>query len=253
MELETIFNSSEKSKKRFEVEEGNRPWDIFLVIGNGRYTLSFPDLDETYTVGPFEASYIPKNTTFTRRILEPIDFHQFVFQCHVPNEAYKNLTRGTLGVPEAQIQAFLASADKLSEIADSSDFVSHMIERLITESYIFSKQGGKCARGLSVEVSETIRYMTDHLSEKLDMGVLAARVYLSHAGLIGKFKKELDTTPVEYLIMLRLRKAKQLLLEGELPIGVIAERCGYANAYYFTNAFRHYAGMSPTAFRKQYR
>ena len=84
------------------------------------------------------------------------------------------------------------------------------------------------------------------------MDELASRVYLSHTGLIWKFKQELGTTPSQYLILLRLRHAKQLLLNPPYSITEIAELCGYANPFYFANAFRKHVGMSPTEFRKYY-
>ena len=40
--------------------------------------------------------------------------------------------------------------------------------------------------------------------------------------------------------------------EGQLRINEIAAQCGYANAYYFTNAFRAECGVSPTEFRRRY-
>ena len=48
---------------------------------------------------------------------------------------------------------------------------------------------------------------------------------------------------------IRLRYAKQLLMEGALSVAEISERCGYSNPYYFTNVFKENFGQSPTAFR----
>ena len=82
------------------------------------------------------------------------------------------------------------------------------------------------------------------------MDELAAHVFLSHSGLIWKFKNELNTTPSNYLIILRLQHAKQLLLNYSYNITEISEMCGYQSPYYFTKAFHRHVGMSPTQFRK---
>lgn len=79
---------------------------------------------------------------------------------------------------------------------------------------------------------------------------LAARVYLSRTGLIWKFRRQLGTTPQQCLSTLRMGQPKQLLLEEDVTKAQIAERCGYANACYFSNTFRSSIGMSQTAFRK---
>ena len=75
--------------------------------------------------------------------------------------------------------------------------------------------------------------MRKNFDKKIDMDELAKRVFLSHSGLIWKFKKELNTTPSNYLKILRLRYAKQLLLNYSYSVTEISEMCGFANPYYF--------------------
>ena len=94
--------------------------------------------------------------------------------------------------------------------------------------------------------------MRKNFDKRIDMDELAKEVFLSHSGLIWKFKRELNTTPSNYLGILRLRYAKQLLLNYPYSITEISEMCGYSNPYYFTNAFHRAFGMSPTDFRKHY-
>lgn len=48
----------------------------------------------------------------------------------------------------------------------------------------------------------------------------------------------------------RLFEARKLLTETRLPVGKIAEQLGFTSAAYFSRAFQHLAGKSPTAFRK---
>ena len=118
--------------------------------------------------------------------------------------------------------------------------------------YLFVKTKKTSFRNFSEEITSTVNYMNRNLDKKLDMDELAARVYLSHSGLIWKFRKELDTTPLQYLNMLRLRNAKQLLLNHSYSITEISEMCGYSTPYYFTNLFHKHLGMSPTEFRNFY-
>ena len=160
------------------------------------------------------------------------------------------LPTGKLELPNEQSTSIFNSMKRVILMPDNRELLEHMIEHVLTEHYLFCKTDKVHARPLSEEVLDTIRYMNRHLSEKLDMDALAARVYLSHTGLIWKFRQELNTTPSKYLILLRLRYAKQLLLDHDYTVTEIAETCGYANPYYFTNAFHAYTGMSPTEFRK---
>ena len=90
------------------------------------------------------------------------------------------------------------------------------------------------------------------LDEKIDIDIHAANVYLSHSALIWKFRQELNTTPSQYLIHIRLRYAKHLLINTNYSITQISELCGYTNPFYFTNAFRKYTGKNPTSFREHH-
>ena len=53
----------------------------------------------------------------------------------------------------------------------------------------------------------------------------------------------------DYLDMVRINKAKTLLLDTSMPISEIAARVGYSNQSYFTKVFKHNTGFSPNAFR----
>lgn len=69
--------------------------------------------------------------------------------------------------------------------------------------------------------------------------------------LIGRFKAETGFTPIDYLIRLRMSRAKQFLSNTDLPISVIAAKVGYEDIYYFSNAFHKACGCSPTVYRAE--
>lgn len=153
-------------------------------------------------------------------------------------------------LPEPQRESIFKSLTYASLLPNNQELITHIIERIFVEQYLFGKTKKTTLKPFSDEITSTINYMNRNLDQKIDIDDLAARVYLSHSGLIWKFKKELDTTPSEYLNLLRLRYAKQLLLNHSYSITQIAEMCGYSNPFYFTNLFRKRFGMSPSAFRK---
>jgi AraC-like DNA-binding protein len=55
----------------------------------------------------------------------------------------------------------------------------------------------------------------------------------------------------DFLIGLRMQRAKYLLLESPARINEIAALCGYRNAYYFSNAFKKHFGVSPLRYRRE--
>ena len=51
-------------------------------------------------------------------------------------------------------------------------------------------------------------------------------------------------------MQLRMTNARSLLEDTDLQIKEIAERCGYKDALYFTQAFKKETGLTPSAYRK---
>ena len=207
---------------------------------------------EEHLVKKGEILYIPANTDFRRWIIEPIDFFQFVYHTDPTSPICAQMSAGKLNIPPKNVETLAENYSLLVHLTENRPLFLHMIQRIATEHYIHRQSERNGSRGYSEDILFVLRYMNDHLSEKIDLDALAEQVYLSHVGLIWKFKNQLHTTPSRYLIKLRFHYAKQLLLEDSLRINEIAAHCGYSNAYYFANAFRKEFGMSPSEFKKKH-
>jgi two-component system response regulator YesN len=65
------------------------------------------------------------------------------------------------------------------------------------------------------------------------------------------FKQKYGTGIFEYLQQLRMDKAKTLLNDPEIKIQYIAEMTGFNDQNYFSKAFRHATGQSPSEYRRR--
>jgi AraC-like DNA-binding protein len=63
------------------------------------------------------------------------------------------------------------------------------------------------------------------------------------------FKKEIGTTPKQYIVSVRMETARRLLIDTALTLDEIAEQTGYANRYQFSKSFRNFYQESPIRFR----
>jgi AraC-like DNA-binding protein len=86
---------------------------------------------------------------------------------------------------------------------------------------------------------------------EIDFRAAITRRVANYDSLRHRFKKVYGHAPREVLTRMKMERAKHLLLETELAVGVLAERLGYGRLAEFTRAFTRYAGCSPTAFREQ--
>ena len=70
--------------------------------------------------------------------------------------------------------------------------------------------------------------------------------------LLARFKASFGTTPAQYLIETRLRRARQLLLESPFGIADIAYDCGFSSHSHLTAQFRQRHGWTPSQFKTRF-
>jgi two-component system response regulator YesN len=100
-------------------------------------------------------------------------------------------------------------------------------------------------------ISKAIRYMEEHNSEHLPLQQVASQVHLNAAYFSHLFKKETGRSFVDYLIELRMEKAKQLLSNTDMKVTEVSGLIGYDLPNYFAKLFKQSTGLSPKEYRKQ--
>ncbi|MFF2479909.1 AraC family transcriptional regulator [Paenibacillus sp. NPDC058071] len=98
-------------------------------------------------------------------------------------------------------------------------------------------------------VSQATRYIETSYSEAITVEGLAELLGCSSSYLSRLFKKQLGTTPNEYLINVRIGHACRLLSETKAPLQEIASSIGYLDVYYFSRVFKKQTGLPPLRFR----
>ena len=95
--------------------------------------------------------------------------------------------------------------------------------------------------------------MNSHFSQPLDRARLARLVNMSEASFFRRFKRAMACSPMEYLQNLRLNEAEKLLRNTEMPLALIAEKCGFYDSNYLGLLFRKRYQITPHRFRKLFR
>jgi AraC-like DNA-binding protein len=101
-------------------------------------------------------------------------------------------------------------------------------------------------RGL---VREALAVIERDLAKEIALDDVARQIATSRRSLQRAFEGE-GITFREAVAVARMRRARALLEERELPVYRIAERVGYRSKAEFTKAFKRYAGMTPTAYMR---
>ena len=95
------------------------------------------------------------------------------------------------------------------------------------------------------------KVIAEHISDpNLDQQLLCSELGMSRAALFNKMKAITGAGAKEYITRIRLEKAKNLIETTPLSIAEISEMTGFASQSYFSTAFKGYAGMSPSQYKK---
>lgn len=89
----------------------------------------------------------------------------------------------------------------------------------------------------------------NYFDEELSAEKLCNYLHISTNYFSALFKKETKFTFTNYLTLIRIDKAKQLLRTSELKTFDIASRVGYSEGHYFSYVFKKITGISPTEYR----
>ncbi|WP_334075122.1 response regulator transcription factor [Paenibacillus sp. A14] len=96
------------------------------------------------------------------------------------------------------------------------------------------------------------RYIHQHYSDpELTVDQVAGGMFVDASYLRKVFRKEGDISVLDYITYTRMRRAKELLAEGNVKLADIAEKVGYTDPSYFGKSFKKYYGMPPSEFEQR--
>lgn len=166
--------------------------------------------------------------------------------------------RPRVGIDDANAARVMEILGREANAADppSRLFIEQAVDLLCTQLLRqHSSHAGLPApvprRGLANwQVRKVDGYMREHLGSSIGLDDLAAVVGLSRFHFCTAFRKATGRTPHEWLVQLRVERAKHLLADCSLPVTDIALAVGYETPSSFAAGFRKLTGVTPTAYRR---
>lgn len=101
------------------------------------------------------------------------------------------------------------------------------------------------------KLMETVALMEANLEEPMSLDELSQAVSLSRRQLERLFQKYLHCAPTRYYLDLRLKKARQLLLQTSMSVVDVALACGFVSAPHFSKCYRDYFHKPPRDERRR--
>ena len=102
------------------------------------------------------------------------------------------------------------------------------------------------------DMQKVERYCREHYTSQISLEELAALINYNKTTLLANFREVYGTTPRNYIIQLRLKKARELLLDTDRSISEISEQVGFSSVHYFSRFFKAKEQYSPVEYRLRY-
>lgn len=99
-------------------------------------------------------------------------------------------------------------------------------------------------------VAQICKHIDVHYNRNITLEDLSEIVYVSPYHLAHIFKMRMGVSPIQYLIGVRIEKAKAMLKDTSMSIAEISGAIGYPHANYFNEIFKRATGVTPGRFRK---
>lgn len=130
------------------------------------------------------------------------------------------------------------------------DFLLQMYEN----GYILDNQANTSDTASHKKIAafkKVVSYMDNNYAHKITLSQLANEADYNPQYFCHFFRDITGTTPINYLLELRLDKARELICTTNESIQNIAAACGFDNMSYFIRVFKKTTGLTPTQYRRQ--
>jgi AraC-like DNA-binding protein len=132
------------------------------------------------------------------------------------------------------------------------DIIAALTYTIIAEVYSAGRRekfGGKEIEDIILQAKI---YMADHVDKDLDCLALVEELHIGYSWFRQMFRQHTHLAPSQYFLILKLNKAKKMLVQSSMQIGAISSLLGFDSQGYFSKFFKKKTGMSPSDWRQMY-
>ncbi len=223
-------------------------YELVLVIdGNGWITME----DETFSVGKGDLVFFRpemKHSLFVREkpYMEFFGVHfmptQEMDRIPIPDKAHIDSIRHL----ESQFKTLLVAYRQIDNLAKWRQNL--LAEQLLCD-ILTMLQTQKESASLN-KIQKVLRCIHEDPFREMPLTELLQIAGIQKSAFLEQFRHVTGTTPTQYITGLRLEYARDLLIETDLPVGVVAERCGFSDPFYFSRCFKKRYMLSPNHYRQ---
>lgn len=127
---------------------------------------------------------------------------------------------------------------------------AHLIGLIRFLSRCYSQAKHPETRSL-MHIGEVLSGIERRLAERLTVRQIARMAHMSERSLTRMFRRVTGHSPNDHVIRVRIARASELLLQGDVRVTEAAIQCGFNDSNYFSRQFKKVMGMTPREFRSR--
>lgn len=162
----------------------------------------------------------------------------------------------------SKITGLKAGGEAYIEKPFSYDYLKSQIVSMLTnrqkEREAFSKRPFFPMRNMQMSsedkafMDKLLKVINDHITdEQFNVAQLADELCMSRSSLLRKIKSVFNLPPLDFIRLIKLKKAAELIQEGKYKVGEVCFMVGFSSHSYFSKLFSKQFGMSPKDFERQ--
>jgi AraC family transcriptional regulator len=140
-----------------------------------------------------------------------------------------------------------SSSDRLYAQSLANVLAVHLLKRYSSSGRAIVDTSGQLPKHI---LRRAIEFINDSLDRNIALAEIGAEVDMSPYHFARLFKRSMGLAPHQYVLELRIERAKTLLSQTSLPLAEISYRVGFASQSHFTAVFRRLTATTPKAYRK---
>ena len=132
-------------------------------------------------------------------------------------------------------------------LADLS--LQELLVKIVQSQTLKSISEGKSTSSNPILV-RIIEVIKDNITKKIELGTIAKNAGLSTSSLYRLFKTEMGISPIEFIILEKIKLAKSYLTDKNIYIKNVSYEAGFEDSNYFIRLFKHYEGITPKQYQQ---
>lgn len=235
----------------------NRPMIWYANINDRKYPLSFEDYNEKYKqvinsiVGGDSQLQVNEKINSLLEVIRNLHFGNRYAVLNRCTQFSMDLFRDLLEYKLTD-ETYRTNLQTYLEVLRKQSTYENLKEEFLKYNQIFVSTSIARYQVTDIPVIRQVKkYIKENYEKEITLNGIASMVFMNPYYFSTFFKKETGENFKNYVMGIRLKEARKILLESDIKTYELAQRVGYTNVRQFTDKFKEIYGDSPSGYKKK--